>query len=563
MKCLGHEISLEDIEKERNTVIEYIKNEDKDILIKDNYSEDELGEISIFVSQKETSWENQNLLKAFNHIVEYNNNISESFIYGPKTNNNPLSYDVTMLYSFCVYNGIRTNYSDSLNELAAYVRLSFAKRHVLLDTLITKLSQTDTFGLINVLKESKYGEKQEFVFSEKSHYVIEKLKNSDSSFNRFVLTNEEAIVYAAKIHNTDISSSSCPSREILELSKGNNYKPVIDDNYKSKYKLNPLYYDMTKFWKSRLSSLYDDKMLIMLLSSECVNYKDISDPRQFLQEITLNKNIYPGIIPDCENTETFVYKTPLTEINPKHIISYGILQDKKIIMLTPEEITHFLKVHKEFKDFINEGEILNERNLKKLILICKSFPHEDKYCELLNTIRDTKILGNVMNSKMKEFISYVKNCDTNTRDKINVIFENMFKLGMFMRGWQEEHKEYPLTSSQCEDYAMRYDEIETRSINTMKQIIEDINSMTDTTKMIIKSLPLIKLSEKDKSYYKNTNVDEGLTFYDRIMLISTNPDSVYSCLRLSSNYIVSTSQYYNVLINSKSYIDISKLEFIQ
>ena len=81
--------------------------------------------------------------------------------------------------------------------------------------------------------------------------------------------------------------------------------------------------------------------------------------------------------------------------------------------------------------------------------------------------------------------------------------------------------------------------------------------------MIIKSLPLIKLSEKDKSYYRNTNSDEGLTFYDRLMLISTNPDSIYSCLRLSSNYIIATSQYYNALINGKQYIDITKLDFIQ
>jgi hypothetical protein len=560
MKCLGHEITIDDIESQRNVIIDYIKTEDKSITLKDSYTEEELTDISTFVSQKETSWDESNLIKAFNHIVGFNNAIPDSFVYGPKTNNNPTSYDVTMLYAYCVDNGIRTNCTDTLNELSAYVRLSFAKRHVLLDNLVAKISQIDIFGLINILKESKYGDKQEFVFSERSNDTVEKIK--DGHILRTIFTNEEAIVYAAKKYNIDMSSSTCPSREILELIKSDNYRPVLDDNFKHNYKINPSYYDMTKFWKSKLSSLYTEKMLMTLLSNECVNYKDISDPRRFLHEITLTKNIYPGIVPDCDYTETFVYKTPFSELNPRHIISYGVLNSNKLIALTPNEITSFLRLHKDFKDFLSEGEIMSERNLKKLILICKTFPHEDKYSELLDTIRETKTIGIVMNSKMKEFISYVNNCDENTKSQINVMFDTMFKLGMTMRGW-EEGSDYPLSDHQTTDFAMKYDEIETRSINMIKSILDTINGMSDTTKMIIKSLPLIKLSEKDKTYYRNTNSDEGLTFYDRLMLISTKPDSIYSCLRLSSNYIVSTAQYYNVLLNSKSYIDITKLDFIQ
>ena len=562
MKCLGQEVTAEDIKVQREVILSYIQTQDKFITIKEHYPEEELSDISVFVSQKETSWDTQNLIKAFNHIVNYKNNIPENFTYGSKTNNNPLSYDICMLYSYCVENGIRTNCTDTFNELAAYVRLSFAKRHVLLDTLVVKLSQLDNFGLINVLKESKYGEKTEFVFSDNSRDCIEKLRNINKPLSKAVLTHEEAIVYAAKIYNIDISCSSSPAREILEMAKSDNFKPVTDDKFRENYVLNSGYYDMTKFWKSRLSSLYSEKMLMTLLSSECVNHRDISEPRQFLHEITLTKNIYPGIIPGVDYLDTYIYKTPFSELNPKHIISYGVLKTKDIIALTPEEITKFLITHKEFKDFRSEGEILNERNLKKIILICKSFPHEEKFLTLLNTIRDTKTFTTVMNSKMKEFISYVNNCEQGTKHQINTLLDNMFELGMVMRGWNKE-TEHPLSESACTDFSLKYDEIETRVGESMQTVIDNINSMTDTTKMIIKSLPLIKLSEKDKSYYRNTNSDEGLTFYDRLMLISTNPDSIYSCLRLSSNYVIATSQYYNALINGKQYIDVTKLDFIQ
>lgn len=560
MNCLGDEISLEDINGKLDIIIDYIKNKEIDIEIKDSYMEEELDSISLFVSQKETSWDHNNLIKAFTHIINFDGEIPENFTYGEKTNNNPLTYDITMLYAFCVENSIKTNRKDTLKDLAVYTRLSFAKRHILLDALISKVLLIDNFGIINILKGTNNSRNEEFIFSDNSSSAIEKLKNMTNE--RPLLTNEEAIVSAAKNYNIDISESTTPGRELLQFYKYDTYRPFTEDRFCETYKINPYYYDLTKFWKSRLSCLYTDKMIMSLLNNECVNHRDISDPKQFLYEITLTNNIYQGIIPTCSYNETFIYKTSFDEINKKHIITYGILDSNDLIALTPEEITSFLRTHKDFRDFKNEGEILSERNLKKLILLCKSFPLEESYTELLNTIRETKMLGNVINARMKEFISYFKGCDKTTKEKVNEIFDKLFELGMVMRGWNGESN-YPLSEKDCSNYTERYEEIENRVTERMRKLNEHINSMSDTTKIIIKSLPLIKLSERDKSFYRSTNYDEGLSFYERLMLISTKPESVYACLRLSSNYLVSTAQYYNVLINSKNYIDITKLEFIQ
>lgn len=562
MLCLGNDISIEDIEKQRNIIVDHIISNDESIEIKDEYSQEELDRISIFVSKKETLWDRENLMKAFRHIVNYNNIIPENFTYGEKTNHNPISYDSTMLYAFCLENNIRTNSTDTINELAVYARLSFAKRHVLLDTLTTKITKLDNCGLINVLKETKFSSTDEFVYSDNTGTIISKIKNIDNPLSRTLLTNEEAIVYAAKRYNIDITESSCPSNEFLEITKKEYYKPITKDRFFEYYNLNPYYYDLTKFWKPKLSQLYSDKMLSNLLNNECVNYKEISDPKQFLYELTLTKNVYIGIIPGMEYHETFVYKTPFSELNNKHIISYGVINSNDIIALTADEITKFLRLHKEFRDFRNEGEILSERNLKKITMICKMFPHEEKFIELLDTIRETKVHGSIMNAKIKEFVTYTKNLDPETYDKINNILDKIFECSMFMRGW-EEGKEYPMSVKDCENYAMRYDEIETRVLDSVRFILESINNLNDTTKMLIKSLPLIKISEKDKSYYKSTNPDEGLSFYDRLMIISTTPESIYGCLRLSSNYLASSAQYYNILLNGKTYIDITKLEFIQ
>lgn len=557
VRCNGSELEIEDIEKNFNVISELLADIDNDIEINDEYDDEVLDKISLFVSQKETNWDQKNLIKAFNSLVEYDNTIDENFICGPKMNENPLSYDATMLYGFCLENGIETSKEDTIEELGIYVKLSFAKRHVLLNALSVKTTQMNNFCLINMLRSSKKNAR-DFVFSDKSINILKSIKSKD--IERFLLTDEEAIYISFKKYGVDISSSSCPSRELIQLQNGRKFS--LDDNFTSNYKMNPVFYDVNRFWKCHLSSLYTDKNITTLLNNECVNHNDISDPKQFLYETTLTKCIYQGIIPGCKYSETYVHRTPFDEINPRYIISYGILDSNDLIALTPEEIVSFLNVHKDFRDFRNEGEIMTERNIKKMILICKNFPHEKSFTDLLYTIRDIRMLGNVVNSKMKEFISYLKGSDDATKENINKIFDKLFYLGMYMRGW-DGNSEYPLAEQKCRNYAERYDKIERIVLDKVRDINESINSLSDTTKIIIKSLPLIKLSEKDKSYYRSTNYDEGLSFYERLMLISSNPESIYSCLRLSSNYLVSTAQYYNALVNSKNYIDIKDLEFIQ
>lgn len=556
VRCNGSDIEIEDIELNLNTIIEHMKNFENTIDT-DDKDEETLNKISLFVSQEEVNWEEKNLTKALNNILEYDNDIDQNFTTGPKTNSRPLSYDATMLYSFCVENGICTSKYDTIEQLAIYVKLSFAKRHILLNAISTKITHMDNYCLINILRNTRKSN-SDFVFSENSIEILKKVKNKD--VERFLLTDEEAIYTAFKKYDIDISSSSCPSRELIQLQ--NSEKFICEDNFSHNYKLNPIFFDVNRYWKYHLSFLYSDKNITTLLNNECVNHSDISDPKQFLYETTLTKSIYQGIVPNCRYTDTYILKTPFEEINPKYIISYGILNTNELIALTPDEIISFLNIHKDFRDFTNEGEIMTERNIKKMILICKNFPHEKSFTDLLHTIRDIRLLGNVVNSKMKEFINYLKGTDETAKNNINEIFDKLFKVSMYMRGWDGE-SDYPLSESKCGNYAERYDDIETIVLEKLRDINQSINGLSDTTKIIIKSLPLIKLSEKDKSYYRSTNYDEGLSFYERLMLISTNPDSIYACLRLSSNYLASTAQYYNALINGKNYIDIKNLEFIQ
>ena len=290
VKCMGMDITIDEIKENRDEIVKKVEEYDIKIEKKDEYEPEEIEAIAFFVSQGEESWEPSNLMRAFNHLLEFDGTIPESFSYGSKTNNNPLSYDVTMLYAFCQLNRIRTNSADTISELCTYVRLMFADREVLLNTLSTKLANLETSGLINILKDCKQHSKHKFVITKDTSRVLDKLKDVDNLFSRALLSDEEAIVYAAKNYNIDLSESMFPSTELVILSKPKPFKPIEEDeDFGINYSLNHDYYKLTRFWKPLLASLYTDKMLAEILTHESVDVSEISNPKQFMYELSLTK----------------------------------------------------------------------------------------------------------------------------------------------------------------------------------------------------------------------------------------------------------------------------------
>jgi hypothetical protein len=564
VNCSGQTVDIDDIRDGRGDVLEFINSYKEEIEIKDDYSEEELIKIALFVSQNsETEWEERNLIKAFNHLVSYNYNIPEDFDAGLKDNNNPLVYDCTMLYGFCIENDIKTTSTYTLKDLATCVGLFYVKKGPLLDKLRSNASRMDKQGLINMLMDMKGCRMEEFIMTDTARKEMMRTQRSLNPLVKSLTTNVEAIVYSARDFGLDLTSSLYPSFELQRLAGSKEgYVPSSEDQrFLENYTLNPKFYDMTKFWKPNIEFLYSDKMLAQLLNNECINHADRSDPKEFLNDLAKRKNVYPGIIPNSKTTETFVYRTPLSEIeNKNHIISYGALSDNSIISLTVNEIIEFLKTHKELRDFENNVEYMTDRNIKKLVYLCRSYPMDPLFTKLAETIEDTKIIGSIMDAKIKEFNGYIKTCSKDIFYSIEKIFADLFELSMYMRGW-EKGKAYPLKTTQCQNYGARFDVIEDLTAKKMVDIMENINNLSDTAKILIKSLPLIKLT-CDKLYIRSINEDEGITFFERLLILTnqTGIETPHSCLRYSSTDLAATSQYYNIMLTGVNFVDITELE---
>jgi hypothetical protein len=72
IRCNGSELDIDQIDKNFNAISEHlVKMEYESIELADDYDDKTLDKISLFVSQNETNWDKKNLIKAFNHIVNY------------------------------------------------------------------------------------------------------------------------------------------------------------------------------------------------------------------------------------------------------------------------------------------------------------------------------------------------------------------------------------------------------------------------------------------------------------------------------------------------------------
>ena len=555
-KCCNYLITEENIITKKQKRIDFYNSYSNFFEKKEIYNDKELEQIASFTSYYDVKWTKETLLKSFNHILDFETNIEDylntEFIHGPKDKDNIYNYDVIMVYQLCCYCNINTNFDSTIDDMVTGIKdyLNLSKKELFKD-ISRKLCNYSKIQLLKLNKDIKQLKNDKNYEDYKSISDINLLK-------RTLLTNEEAIVYCAKYYWIDVSESECPYDEMIELhyckNSDDSYKP-IDENFLTNYNKNKYYYQLDYFYKSEFKDFYSSTCISNLLKHESV---DIDEPElffQYLDDIIKNNNFYCGIFPHSNNQSTFIYKE---DIDDNTLISYGTYEDN--IVITPNELSEFFINHNEFMEIKECKSVLDKRLIDKLIKICKQNPLDNQYIKLLNTIQNINKNKNIINEKIQNLISVYKI----ENEKMDIFFTKLFELSMYMRGWKVNNNyQLPLDKNLCNENSFHNEKIEMNIHDSMTSLFKFIDELEIHLKTIINDLPLIKLNENDKTFYRNTNTDEGLTLIERLHIIIKN-DSVYSCIRMSSNYIASTYYYYDVIIlkNIKKF-NIDEMDFIQ
>jgi hypothetical protein len=154
---------------------------------------------------------------------------------------------------------------------------------------------------------------------------------------------------------------------------------------------------------------------------------------------------------------------------------------------------------------------------------------------------------------MKEFYNYYMK--TNNKEIILECIQNLLHLGFRMRGWIDGN-DYPVKIAMVDNQA-----IVDLNVQEALRNYEESCKKLESDIYIIKSFPLMKYN---KGFHFSNNVEDGKTVGERIELVKKgeNTSNMGSCMRLSSNYIVTTAHKMYTTLKLKEPFDIKMLRNI-
>uniref|UniRef100_A0A6C0AEM4 Uncharacterized protein n=1 Tax=viral metagenome TaxID=1070528 RepID=A0A6C0AEM4_9ZZZZ len=551
--------------------------------------------------------------------------IEENFQIGQKNPNCINNYNSCMLYKLCTFNEIKTNRNMTLSEMARAVKFLEKGHDALRDNLVSIIENLHKNELINLIisNELKVAptpkilppiqKKQIFVLdNEIKTYDFEKLvlayndlTNMDKLFSRIEpASDEESIILAALMFYINLTECSSPYQEFMEMKKNSNnnsfknpYIP-IDKYFKKKYLINPDWYDIKKTWTDKIPSIYDDNSVRIFAEAE--GYKEDLEkglsPLEVMRISRTTRTFYLGEHPDIkQNQKRQSRESSITSIDMdtgddhdrKLILSFGIAEDSIFQLYKISELIDYFKNTNSFNDPFDNNEQISTHAINKLKNIAsEKIKHlapspnkydfenakktknyktpktivESQYLDLYNLILKIEKDLNTLSPETKNLKKIYKSNKTN----INTFFNKILEMGYYMRGWKIKTEELPIedTTYPEDKQGDVYINV-TNSINNFNSFFQEIPI---ELKNILSSLQLMKAKKKDGdiTLIKSTSSSEGLTILRRIEIVSQGENEIagYSCIRLSSNFLLSSVYYYMEKLGLELPFDIKQLRQI-
>jgi hypothetical protein len=355
-------------------------------------------------------------------------------------------------------------------------------------------------------------------------------------------------------------------------------------------------------------------------SKQFANDKDLREVlKTALFQTRINETFYLGCHPNVNNNVTPIELDNIDEddVDINCLISYGSIEYEKLTVYKTSELSAHFNANKNFTNPLNPQENFSSDAIKKLKHICKNIVETNDRKILENKRKEYKISGNTVLSKMmtsknpafaiiqsnsresnnfqdspqktefrslllaienveketillsfqaEELRKIYKNSDSKQNKIIKDVLIKLLEMGMYMRGWKVSCDTFPIESVKTVTPLERQNEVNDYTNHSIHIFKESLDLLPDLIKSKIKLLPLVcyQKSGSKIEFKKSLSTSDGLTISDRISIIiggdlNNNPAS---CIRLSSNWIVSSAYYYLFTVCEIKLFDISKLSKI-
>ena len=561
--------------------------------------------VAKFINPHTSQWSVKQLISAFQFLLLFYHDHSlpkDDFTAGLQTPENPYTLNACVLYALCRHHGIQTTFQTRIQDMAMALRL-LQKSKIQAETFLRDPSWTKLYnGLIgtlithdlapnqyinlalllnsNLLKTSdkeRMNSNYQFNFME-GQTLAERWSHPNHYFGSIPNTFEvepktpmEAVVAAAIKYGMDITRAVDPMLEYEQMEKG---ECIVDRDLVKRLKErkkfeNPRLWEM--FNPELPEKFYSSPMLIHFCRQEGFSEDEIqrNNPYSLLVEVFRLNNFYPGTQTSLINTEN-VYCEEFKDLNPHQVVCYGVW-GTPLKAYTYDELNAVFSKTFRFRDPMTDVDTnrsnLSLRSVDKLEYLAnepkKRGEEEEWYQErkkLYKTMQMIRLLNKKCSDRAETFTIAYNMSTINVKENIDMCLRCLLEAGMYMRSWIG-HGKYPISSVETnytEEMRVGIDLRVTESLIRWDRMVEKIKDEIYN----ISTYPLISYS--NGNFMISTDERDGYNIGDRIRIIrqgSTN-SNIKSCIRLSSNWLVSSAYYYMLLTGQDPGFDIKELASI-
>jgi hypothetical protein len=552
----------------------------KPLTLREPLSERDWRYMASFVNINCSTWTKTTLLEAYNHMINFDRKTIKNIVYGQKTCNNTALYNACMLYSICKEYNITTKWNTTAEQLIQSINnlsLSILSLREQINSYILKANKVE---IINLLTSFQKSDTTDVVIDSESSIktlpALVDLNPSDISESfrklndtKYLLSHaipkshSDAIILAALIYNVNIIESSSPYDEYYKLqeAKGIQFYVPADPVFKDKFLRNHLWYDLTLNWEPKLTHIYDQEGLKKLCMYEGYENEDFRGYgfEALLQLSRISLNVFLGKNVYAVEEYTPILMDNIDELTNQECITIGNLETKDLKTFSLTELSDHFSTFKEFKNPLNINEVLEKKIINKIKIYASNSNHI-RFLEVVEEVENWKKYSNSITKSLRDIYSQDLT--------VSKILYKILEAGMYMRGWKVSSETYPIKSIATNHMEDKQYQIETNVHTSINDIFNNVHTYSEDIQKVLKTLPLQKYSVNEKTgerfFIVSPDPDDGKSILERLDYVREGDKhkNSKSCIRLSSNIILSSMYYYICALGLNEPFKINELDYI-
>lgn len=520
----------------------------------------------------QTSYLNlDNIIKSLNHLKKWetlnSDNIIQSIssfsrLVGELTEDNPEGWDITILYRLCKQRGLQTEPLDTTRSLFRKLCLEELPREKLMDYVIDRISVMSNVDIINHMGKMI---PEEFKFTRDEFYSIYSMRRDVTTldFQNPPLTNHEAIIMAAREFKINIGDSANPIWEYMAIVRGNF---PTDPHMREVVKTDSLAFHIDQRFSINLPEYVYWKEDLKKMALE-EGWEGKGSPYDYLKNtynlptfFSYGKGPLSGVTP--ENQYLPIEYTNISDEDKNGMVLYGSRSEiTKIKIISWRELSSTFSNYRDFRNPLSETpELFPSYAIKKLLLLARK-PSADQMIAnqrktLISTIEKINLDKKLIEDKLSD-LKHQLDVNPNFKTDFKTLFHRLYRLSLAMRSVEDEEFD---GGSGTVDPVKTQDNVSNHLIN-LSSYMETLNEYTRETFL---NLPLVIYYSKTGIFSTSENSFDGFSIGGRLKIIyeGDTTNSISSCLRLSSNWFLSTVYYYQTFMGLEPSFDIIKLVHI-